>query len=454
MLNLVHRPVSFEISRQDQSVARKRVRAALSLFLLVLPLQYGIPASAVNEDLGLSLDVLPSTDPEISRLTQGQALWFVIPPGSSKSRQIRVTSSAAVSEEITLSIGSLNRIDGVPTIDDSKESQTESWAKFSSERFILKPRESKIIDFTYSIPIDTEIGIHEAFLYATASSVQRASTEEYRVPQNARIASPIFLGVGTSLQITTDFTINDVSGVVVDGIRQLKIDFKNTGRTPLSLSGSIQLSSAEFQNNFVGPLPFTSVVIRPGILGYVLVPAPEQLTPGKWKILVTATQISTTKTREFTKELTFKPPNVLLAYTAKSLAALFFFALFVFAVRLFRRPRLTSFEEKYKQAKDSRFPRLYKTPKVLKDAGAEMAEIDMLIDEILSRRNSVKKTSIKPEIKKSSTKKLGPNKKVITKKSTKKVTPKKTSTSKRTVIKKKGVKKRASSKKLTQRATP
>lgn len=394
----------------------------LSFLLVALPLQYGIHAYAVNEDLGLSLDVLPSTDPEISRLTQGQALWFVIPPGDSKSRQVRVTSSAAVSEEITLSIGFLNRINGVPTIDDSKESQTEPWAKFSSEQFILKPRESKVIQFTYSIPIDTEIGIHEAFLYATASSVQRTSTEEFRVPQNARIASPIFLGVGTSLQITTDFIIDDVSGVVVDGIRQLKIDFKNTGRTPLSLSGSIQLSSAEFQNNFVGPLPFTSVVIRPGILGYVLVPAPERLTPGKWKILVSATQISTTKTREFTKELTFKPPRVLLTYTLKSFAALFFFTLFVFAVRLFRRPRVNTKDEERKRREVPQFSKFRRTPAPTIDSSS--AEIDALIDEILNRRRSAISMSAKPVTKKNSAKTERISKKSITKKSTKKPTQK------------------------------
>jgi hypothetical protein len=421
-------------------VVRNCVRAILSLLLVALPLQYAIPTYAANEDLGLSLDVLPSADPEIGRLTQGQALWFVIPPGSSKSRQVRVTSSAAVSEEITLSIGFLNRIDGVPTIDDSKESQTKPWAKFSSERFILKPRESKIIDFTYSIPIDTEIGIHEAFLYATASSVQRTSTEEYRVPQNARIASPIFLGVGTSLQITTDFTIEDVSGVVVDGTRQLKIDFKNTGKTPLSLSGSVQLSSAEFQNNLVGPLPFTSVVIRPGILGYVLIPAPEQLTPGKWKILVSATQISTTKTREFTKDLTFKPPSVLLVNTIKGLAALVFFALFVFAVRLFRQPRSKANGEGNKDAQVSYFPKFGKSAKGIRDIDSESAEIDALIDEILNRRRSAKKLSSRPVNKKSRVKpkkvaRKASTKKAVVKKSTSKASPKKKATASRKTVK-------------------
>ena len=426
-----------------------RNRLILSLFLIFLSLLPGNAAHAASEDLGLSLDVIPSTDPDISRLTQGQALWFVIPPGASKSRQVRVTSSAAVSEEIALSIGFLNRIDGVPTIDDSKESETKPWAKFSPEKFTLKPRESKIVDFTYSIPMDTEIGIHEAFLYATASSVQKTSTEEYRVPQNARIASPIFLGVGTSLQITTDFTIDDVSGVVVDGIRQLKIDFKNIGKTPLSLSGSIQLSSAEFENNLVGPLPFTSVVIRPGVLGYVLVPAPDQLTPGRWKIFVSATQISTTKTREFTKDLTFRPPSMLLQNAIKGVVGILFFALFVFCIRIIRRPRLDISQDTSEKQKVTTFSNRRRSQKAVKDSGSESVDIDALIDEILNRRTPAKKT-VNPAEKKSPVKpkkvvKKTPAKKTAVKKSTTKALTKKKVTasskpSKKAQVRKKSVK--------------
>jgi hypothetical protein len=285
--------------------------------------------------------------------------------------------------------------------------------------------------------------------------MQRTSTDEYRVPQNARIASPIFLGVGTSLQITTDFTIEDVSGVVVDGTRQLKIDFKNTGKTPLSLSGSVQLSSAEFQNNLVGPLPFTSVVIRPGILGYVLIPAPEQLTPGKWKILVSATQISTTKTREFTKDLTFKPPSVLLVNTMKGLAALVFFALFVFAVRLFRQPRSKSNEEGNKDAQVPRFPKFGKSDKAIRDIDSESAEIDALIDEILNRRASTKKLAKETVIKESAAKSKNMVQKTAAKKSTVKKSTTKASPKKREAAngkpKKSPTKKKVATKKAAQK---
>ena len=365
---------------------------------------------AADAQLGLAIDVLPSSDPDISRLTQGQALWFVIPPGQSKSRQVRITSSSQISQEIELSVGYLNRIDGVATIDDSKDSETKDWAKFSPERFILKPKTSQLVTFTYQIPSEIEIGIHEAFLFATASQATSASNPEYRVPQKARIASPIFLGVGTSAQITTDFTIDDVSGVVVDGLRQLKIDFKNTGKTPLSLSGSIQLSSAEFQNNLVGPLPFTSVVIRPGVLGYVLIPAPEQLTPGKWKIFVTATQISTTKTREFTKTLSFDPPSALLQNAIRTIIAIFCLLIFAFCIRVIRRPRQKKYNDPLTQKTKSDSLRIRKSRKNNESMEVD-AELEALINDLISRRPRTKADSPKKRSAKKRSAKKAPAKK-------------------------------------------
>lgn len=387
--------------------------------VLALTQAHFSPATAAGAELGLALDVLPSSDPDIQRLTQGQALWFVIPPGSSKSREVRVTSSASISQEIELSVGYLNRIDGVATIDDSKNSETQEWANFTPKRFILKPRASQIVNFTYSIPDNVEIGIHEAFLYATASEISTESNPEYRVPQKARIASPIFLGVGTSAQILTDFTIDDVSGVVVDGIRQLKIDFKNTGKTPLSLMGTIQLSSAVFDNNLVGPLTFTSVVIRPEILGYVLIPAPEQVTPGKWRILVSATQISTTKTREFTKDLTFIPPSALLQNSFRVLAVITFFIIFGWCIRILRRPR-----KKSKNATNPEISNLHTTSPFTRErdrtSTAQEAELEALIDDLLAgrppkkapsaRKAPVKKAVSKKRAKKAPVKKAAPKK--------------------------------------------
>jgi hypothetical protein len=409
---------------------RSKLLASSLLFLSFISFSTGLSAeqgNAANSSLGLVFEILPSSDPEINRLTVGQALWFVIPPGQTKSRQVRVLSSSTIPQVITLSVGYLNRINGIATVDDSKRSETAPWASFKPDTFTLAPRGSKIIDFTYQIPADTEIGIHEAFLFATAKSAGPASKAEYSVPQAARIATPIFLGVGNSAQIDTNFSIQDVTGVVVDGVRNLKVDFSNTGKTPLNLTGNIQLSSTEFAGRLIGPLLFTSVVIRPGIDGYVLIPAPNELTPGNWKILVTATQISNTKTREFTKTIDFKAPSTLIPNFIRILVIIFFAIVLYFSLRILRAPRKK--KEPLEEPK-ARVRRIKKVKNSTKEA-IEKDEIDLMLEAILARSKSrrqaipakktTKKVAKKTAIK--ATKK--PIKKVATKKPIKKGAAKK-----------------------------
>lgn len=422
---------------------RLKFLASLLLFLSLISFSNAFVAekvNAANSSLGLALDVLPSNDPEINRLTAGQALWFVIPPGQRKSRQVRITSSSSIAELVTLSVGYLNRINGIATIDDSKKSETALWASFIPERFTLAPRESKIIEFKYQIPIGTEIGIHEAFLFATAKSTAPASKAEYSVPQAARIATPIFLGVGTSAQIDTDFSIDNVSGVVVDGVRNLKIDFSNTGKTPLNLAGNVQLSSTEFKGLFIGPLSFTSVVIRPGIDSYVLIPAPPELTPGEWKILVTATQISNTKTREFIENIDFKGPSTFISTLLRILIVLFFAFILYFSLRILRAPRKKKAPQEEPKERVRRVKRSLKTAR----EEIELDEIDRIIEEILKNAKSSSSSSkrmktAKKVTKKSLTKKASVKKAVVRKNSKK-------APVKKNALKKASVKKKASKK--------
>jgi len=388
--------------------------------------------NAATSNLGLVLDILPSNDPEINRLTTGQALWFVIPPGQHQSRQVRISSTSTIPEVVTLSIGYLNRINGIATIDDSKKSETSQWASFTPEKFKLAPRESRIVEFKYQIPAGTDIGIHEAFLFATANSTAPASTAEYSVPQAARIATPIFLGVGTSAQIDTNFSIDNISGVVVDGVRNLKIDLSNIGKTPLNLSGNVQLSSTEFKGRFIGPLVFTSVVIRPGIDSFVLIPAPPELTPGEWKILVTATQISNTKTKEFTKNIDFKAPSTLISNLIRILGVIFFAVILYFSLRILRAPRKK--KEPLEEPKE-RVRRLRRVRKTSRQE-FEVAEIDKIIEEILSRSNSNQSTSKGLKTSKKSTTK-SPAKKAPAKKAPAKKDPAKKAPAKKKATKKK-----------------
>ena len=314
----------------------KNVRLIAATIIYIV-FAFPINAFGNSNSLGLALDIIPSTDQEIQKLTNGQSLWFVIPPSSSKYREIRITSTAKVKEEIELSIGFLNRIDGKATIDDSKKSEIADWAKFSDNNFALNPSETKVVKLEFIIPVDSQIGVHEAFLYVTAKSVSATiGSDQYKLRQKARMASPIFLGVGTADQIYTDFEIQDVDSLISDGGKNLRVFFKNTGKTPINLTGSISLSSLEFSNRQAGPFYFNSLPIRAGQDAYVLIPTKEEVTVGKWKIFVSASQLSRTKTKEFTKNLTFKDNLNIIGLAIKLIFAIFFLFLLQYSYRTLR----------------------------------------------------------------------------------------------------------------------
>ena len=320
------------------------MRRLFSLILIAIFSFISFPAIYAAGNLGLAIEILPSNDKEIQALTTGQSLWFVIPPGQSKSRTIRIKSSANIKEEVTLSIGFLNRIDGVATVDDTKKSEIASWGHFSENRFVLAPSQSKEVNFNFEIPNNTDIGIHEAFLYAVASPVSSSSNDEYKLIQNARIASPIFLGVGTAKQIYTDFEIKGVSGIVNDGVKSLKIDFKNTGKTPLNLSGTVELTSLEFSDRHAGPYNFNSLVIRPDVDAYVLIPTNDDVKPGNWKIFVSASQLSKTKTKEFSENITFRNNIDLVGVLIRIIGTIFFLFVLYICIRTIRGKKKDTIE--------------------------------------------------------------------------------------------------------------
>ena len=429
-----------------------RRTAVLLLFasLAFAPYSSLSTAVAAESNLGLVLDILPSVDPDIQKLTTGQSLWFLIPPGGMKDRSIRIKSSATTAEIISLSVGYLNRIDGVATIDESRKSEIEKWAAFSSNDFILAPGGVKEIRFGFNIPDDAEVGVHEAFLYAVAKPVSTKSNDEYKLVQNARIASPIFLGVGTSVQISTDFEITGIEGVVIDGVKNLRIKFRNTGRTPLHLTGNVQLSSLDFNDLNIGPLNFISSAIQPGVDAFVSVPTEEQVAPGKWKVHISATQLSKTKTRDFEVDLTFKSPNKFLLIGVRALLATAFGFILLICIRTIRKPKKEVGNISSESLKEIRkFGNFLKS----KSAAGDQ-ELDLLIEELLRKRQPTRGKKTNNEVVKRPAKRVistsKPEKGLAKKAVAKKAVAKKAVAKK--AVAKKAVAKNASAKKTVKKA--
>lgn len=396
---------------------RNKLFALFGAIMMVCLSLLGNSAHAAGNDLGLAVEVLPSDDPAISRITTGQSLWFVIAPGKSQSRSARIVSSSNIPERISLSLGFLERVNGAPIVNDNKVADSKKWASFSPNNFVLKPHSAQVVTFTYTIPDGAEIGTHEAYLHATASQVASNSSAQYKMAQNARIATPVFLGVGTSDQIVTKFEIVQLDGVYVGGVRNLRIYFKNTGKTPIRLSGSADMKSLDFENLSIKPIFFNTVTIQPGTTSFVLAPTPQNVVPGRYTTVITANTGSLTQTRQFTNNLTFKEPAWIIKYGPRIAIVLLFLLLLIALIRFLKRSK-PSKNEGNPENDLGMAKALLRTKRSSRKSKESDEEIDAMLEAILARHL---------ESRKQATKKKAPVKKATTKKAVaKKAAAKKT----------------------------
>lgn len=402
------------------------MRKFFAIALTLLALTSIAPAHAASS-LGLSINVIPSSDPAVRKVSTGQSLWFVVPPGSTQTREFIVVSSSSQPELVTFSLGFLGRVDGEAVFDDAKSADSKEWASFSPNNITLAAHGSVKVAFTYSIPAGTEIDTHEAFLFATASPVSSKSDAEYKVPQNARIGAPVFLGVGTTDQIRSDFEIAGLEGSTTDGHHNARVFFKNTGKTPIHLDGNIQLTSATFKSEVIGPLAFNSLTIRAGEKAFVDVQVPDSMVEGKYDAFIQASQGAITKTKHITADISFHAPNLLIGYALHGGLITIFFLIFFFSWRYLKRT---------KKVKDENL------------APLEDEQLQRLIAE-LSRRKSQKVTGEfdVPEYAPSTQKKTAT--KAKKKAAVKKAAPKKAV---RKVVTKKAVTKKSPAKKVAKKA--
>lgn len=188
-----------------------------------------IAISANDNDLGLSVRIVPG-DSSKSGLESNDRLWFVVAPGESKTRKFIVQSTSGIDQEINLSIGAVDRINGKSVLVNCKESETKDWVTFSNNNFVLAPRSSQEVELTFNIPASQEINSFSALLLVRASSANKQKTDAlYSVPGAAQIAAPIFLGVGTKDEFVTKFEISDVSGVNTSEGKAVRVEIKNIG---------------------------------------------------------------------------------------------------------------------------------------------------------------------------------------------------------------------------------
>jgi hypothetical protein len=376
-------------------IKTKLSKAAIAtLFLSLLCGVFGLsalPASAEGT-LGLAFTNTESTNGFVNSLHGGQSLWFVVPPGGTQSRELLISSSGTVPEQVDMSLVFLGRNADGQYLDRNKVPDSAAWVKFSPQKFVLKPKTTASVKMTYTIPADEPISSHEAYVLATASGASGPSKAQYSVPQAIAISRPIFLGVGTEKSLAPTIDVIDLFGEIHDGKSYLALQIKNSGKVPFSFSGTLDMVDSRFSNRKFSDIKFISQPLAPGGKTNVLIPAPEGLTEGKYDISLTALLGSNEINKIWLgKLIKFTPIFPLFQVLTRVLLAVIFLLILAFSLRYLRRPKNA---DKKSRADKSAIP----------EVGQD--ELDQLIEAMMkgAAKKAAKKSTVKKPVRKAAKK--------------------------------------------------
>jgi hypothetical protein len=293
--------------------------------------------AASTSSLGIGVEVLPAQGAEDTTLGAAGSLWYLLPPGNSGSRSFRVNSLANVSMRIQISVGFGAYKNGESAFDDSKRSDIAEWATFSNDDFTLSAGASKILRVTFQVPKDAPIKANLATIFVRGSMQnQTPSKAAFSVAGAARIAIPVFLGVGTAQQIAINFKIVKTTIKNVEGKRLAYIRIKNIGKTPVAPTGLIKVQGKEGGISIPKAIKVQSSTVIPGETRDVIFLVPAYIPDGKWTFMEEFQQGPVFQTAEADIALT-KPSIFTKSNSIKVLILVFALVIFYFSLRVLRR---------------------------------------------------------------------------------------------------------------------
>ena len=321
------------------------VRKFAGVLLCMSLLTFSAPNSqAVKASLGLSANVLQSQD-SASAIGANSSLWFLLKPGASTVRQISVRSLANIPMTVKTKIGYGMYLNGVAEFDESKKSEAAKWISFSEPTFTLGVGATHIISMKMSIPGSTLIGTNLATLFINGSPLKaEKQTSKYAVPGAARIAIPMFVGVGTMAQIATSFSIDKTRIYNDQGGRFASLRVTNNGKTPIAPSGSIMIQNESGDVKFSKPVLLYSKTLIPGESGLITVKIPTAVPNGKWVFKETLSQGAFSESKDAKVSLT--APSIFTKVNGIRILA-FLISIFILIYALRRRRKENNVEETY-----------------------------------------------------------------------------------------------------------
>lgn len=245
-----------------------------------------------NDSVSLSVSVIPTTSE--NSLMQEDNLSSIIggvaQPGEVFKRTIRVRNNGTSLNVAKISVGFANRINEILTPDEARISAIAEWASFSPAAPNLPPNKNVDVEVIIKIPLGTPIGIQEALLYVQAEPTKTIKALGTQVKSIPRFAIPIFIGVGTSEQIPTTFTLGPTTLTSSPEGWLLNATITNTGMTPIAPTGNFKLRAKTGSLSYAEAIFFSTQSIQPGASDTASALVPNDVPEGVWVVSANAIQ--------------------------------------------------------------------------------------------------------------------------------------------------------------------
>jgi len=281
------------------------LRSFATLLIFTASLHVGV-YSVMATELGIGFRVVPTG----GKVGGNNQLWFALDRGETGVRQFEVISSSDISQLIQLSFVEAQIVDGQP-VAGSDQSEIASWITTDANNFILKPRESKMIQIFTKVPVDAKDSTYKAYLKVGATSAKSNKANKnitQAIVKNAvSFNKELYVLVGDAKSLTLDFEILDLKDFTdSDGAKHISVSFRNLGKVPLGLKVNATLVSTEFSNLSYGPfISGSTSMLDEGNEGSADFDLPAEVAPGNYRVLIQASQDSVIKNKVFERQLSF-----------------------------------------------------------------------------------------------------------------------------------------------------
>lgn len=259
------------------------VRLAAGILVPAAMLLSALPALAADDGrVGIRLLEAPS-----DRADDPRAQVYIVDhvaPGTSFTRDIEVTSTAADPLAVELYAAASSVVDGGwRPLEGRSENDLTRWISVDPAAVTVTPDRPATVTVRFDVPTDAQEGEQYAVIWA-----QPPTSTDGDVRVVNRVGIRVYLSVGAGGESPTDFEIVElVPGRTEQGLPRLDAIIRNGGGRAIDLQGDVELVDGP-GGAAVPPTPFDRGVTVPvGGEATVTVPFPADLPDGPWTANVT-----------------------------------------------------------------------------------------------------------------------------------------------------------------------